>query len=105
MGTESQGPEALEDFIRDHGAPYHMRTDNAQMETGKKWKEIFRKYTISSSTTEPHHPWQNRSERRIQDFKKGTNRILDRTGAPSNLWFYALLLWVGLLNVIYDPNL
>ena len=105
MATESQGHEALQNFINDHGAPYHMRTDNAQMETGKKWNEIYRWYNISSSTTEPHHPHQNPAERRIQEYKKGTNRILDRTGAPSYLWFYALLLWVGLLNVLFDPNL
>ena len=105
MATESQGHEALQNFINDHGAPYHMRTDNAQMETGKKWNEIYRRYNISSSTTEPHHPHQNPAERRIQEYKKGTNHILDRTGAPSYLWFYALLLWVGLLNILFGPNL
>ena len=100
MNTESQGLEVLEDYIAEYGAPHHIRTDNAQMEVGKKWKQVLRKYTISSSTTEPHHPWQNPAERRIQEYKKGTNRILDRTGAPAYLWFYALLLWVGLLNVL-----
>ena len=70
----------------------------------RAWLEILRKYNISSSTTEPHHPWQNEAERRIQEYKKGTNHILDRTGAPSTLWFYALLLWVGIMNILSDPH-
>ena len=45
-----------------------MRSDNAQMEISKKWKETYRTYNISSSTSEPHHPWQNPAERRIQEY-------------------------------------
>ena len=56
MATESQGDEALNQFIAEQGAPYHMRSDNAQMEISKKWKETYRTYNISSSTSEPHHP-------------------------------------------------
>ena len=73
MSTESQGDKALKDFISEVGAPYHIHSDNAQMERSKAWKDILRKYNISSSTTEPHHPWQNPAERRIQECKKGTN--------------------------------
>ena len=104
LASEHHGNEALEQFIADHGAPFHIRSDNAQMELSKNWRSILRKYNISSSTTEPHHSWQNHAERRIQEYKKGVNRILDRTGAPSNLWFYALLLWVGIMNVLADPT-
>ena len=104
MSTESQGKDALEDFISEVGAPRHIISDNAQMERSKAWSDILRKYTISSSTTEPHHPHQNPAERRIQELKKGTNRILDRTGAPSYLWFYALLLWAGIMNVLSEQN-
>ena len=35
MATESQGSEALETFIADIGAPYHIHSDNAQMERSK----------------------------------------------------------------------
>ena len=104
MATESQGSEALETFIADIEAPYHLHSDNAQMERSNKWLEVLRKYNISSSTTEPLHPWQNDAERRIQEYKKGTNRILDRTGAPSTLWFYALMLWVSIMNILADPH-
>ena len=104
MATESQGKDALEYFITKVGAPRHIVSDNAQMERSKAWKEVLRKYTISSSTTEPYHSWHNQAERRIQDIKKGTIRILDRTGAPSYLWYYALLLWTGILRVLSDSN-
>ena len=100
MAQESQGKDALESFIADVGAPYHIHSDNAQMERSKAWRDILRKYNISSSTTEPHQPWQNPAKRRIQECKKGTNQLLDCTGAPSTLWFYALLFWVGIMNIM-----
>ena len=81
MRTESAGPSTLQDFIRDVGAPKHLHNDNAKMETGKAWTELLRKYIISSSTTEPHHPQQNPAECTIQDIKSGTRRLLDHTGA------------------------
>ena len=65
MSFESQGQDTLESFIADVGAPYHIHSDNAQMERSKAWKEVLRKYNISFSTTEPHHSWQNPAEKRI----------------------------------------
>ena len=59
MKRESDGYKALEQFIADIGAPRHLHSDNAMMETSDKWKDILRKYVISSSTTEPHQPQQN----------------------------------------------
>ena len=70
MSTESWDNKALKSFISDVGAPYHIHSDNAQMERSKAWKQILRKYNISSSTTEPYYPWQNPAERRIQECKK-----------------------------------
>ena len=35
MSTESQGNKALESFISDVGAPYHIHSNNAQMERSK----------------------------------------------------------------------
>ena len=85
MVQESQGKEALESFISDVRAPYHIYSNNAQMERSKAWRKNLRKYNISSSTTEPHHPWQNPAEKIIQEYKKGTNWLLDCTGAPKTL--------------------
>ena len=65
MITESQGESALDDFVRDIGAPYHLKFDNSHMQTGRAWMSILRKYNIASSTTEPHNPQQNYAERKI----------------------------------------
>ena len=98
MTTESEGPEALESFIADVGAPFHILSDNAKMETSKAWKDILRKYNISASTTEPYHPHQNPVERRIQDLKKVAIRIMDHTKAPDYLWYQCLQYASTLLN-------
>ena len=44
MTTESQGPDTLEDLCRDRGVPYKIKNDRAQMEIGKVWTSICRKY-------------------------------------------------------------
>ena len=36
MSSESQGHATLESFIADVGAPYHIYSDNAQMERSKE---------------------------------------------------------------------
>ena len=99
MQSEDQGPEALEDFIRDKGAPYVIKNDNSKMQTSKAWSKILRKYNIAEENTEPHNPQQNPAERRIQDVKRNTSRILDRTGAPAFLWFKCMCYVVMLLNM------
>jgi len=64
MKSESEGTAALQDFIRDVGAPHTIRNDNARMQTGSAWKQILRRFAIKSEHTEPHHPQQNPAERR-----------------------------------------
>ena len=98
MTNEAQGSIALEDFIRQYGAPYHLRSDNSKMQTGHLFTSICRRYNISQSWIEPHHQQQNPAERRIQDIKRVVNQILDRTGAPEELWFLCTEYTVYLLN-------
>jgi hypothetical protein len=98
MKTESEGAETLSDFVRDYGAPYHIRSDNAKMETGHAFTAICRKYNIKQSTTEPHHPQQNPAERQIQDVKRQVNLIMDRVGCPDMVWLLATKYVVYLLN-------
>jgi hypothetical protein len=98
MRRESEGPAALEDLVRDIGAPTFLRNDNSKMQTGLKWRDVLRKYCIGEQTTEPHHPQQNPAERRIQEVKKFSQKIMDRTGAPSFLWLFCMLYVVYLLN-------
>eukprot|EP00957_Ditylum_brightwellii_P100754 7679302-Ditylum_brightwellii.AAC.1 len=85
MRTESEGPNAFEDFIRENGAPYGLRSDNAKMQTGVSFKKILQKYNIRSENSEPPHPQQNPAERRMQDVKRISAKIMDRTVVPSFL--------------------
>ena len=98
MRTENEGPDALEDFIRDNGAPYALSSDNSKMQMGTSFKKVLRRFNIKSENTEPHHSNQNPEEHKIQDVKRTTSKILDRTGAPDFLWFFCMLYVVMLLN-------
>jgi hypothetical protein len=99
MTNEVQGSIALKDFIREYGAPYHLRSGNSTMQTGHLFTSICHRYNISQSWIEPHHQQQNLTERRIQDIiKKVVNKILDHTGAPEELWFLSTEYGVYLLN-------
>jgi hypothetical protein len=83
MKTEREMAGTLEDFIRLHGAPNALFSDNAKAQIGRAVQEILRMYAIKDFQCEPHH--QNLVERRIQEVKKLSNQMLDRTGAPPNL--------------------
>eukprot|EP00957_Ditylum_brightwellii_P129636 9889195-Ditylum_brightwellii.AAC.1 len=98
MKTENEGPDAFEDFIRDNGAPYALRSDNAKIQIGVSFRKILCKYNIRSKNTKPHHPQQNPAERCIQDVKRMYTKIMDRAGAPAFSWFFCMLYVVMLLN-------
>ena len=62
---ESHNTTALKDFVRQHGAPQIIKSDNAQSELGCDWIEYMRNNCIGTKTTEPHHPHQNPAESEI----------------------------------------
>ena len=79
MKTETDMAGTLEDFIRQHGAPNALFSDNAKAQIGRAVQEILRMYAIKDFQCEPHHQHQNLAERRIQEVKKLSNQMLDRT--------------------------
>jgi hypothetical protein len=105
MSTESQGPEILEDLCSDQGAPIKLKNDHAQMEIGKVWTSICRKYNIAQCTTEAFMPWQNEAERYIQELKHMVNLIMDITGCPNHHWIMCSLYVAILLNHLAHPSL
>ena len=105
MSSETQISGALEDFIRHHGAPNALFSDNAKAQTGKAVQEILRMYAIKDFQCEPHHQHQNFAERRIQEVKKISNLILDNTGAPPNLWLLCVNHVVYILNRLSTESL
>eukprot|EP00957_Ditylum_brightwellii_P197487 15046876-Ditylum_brightwellii.AAC.1 len=98
MRAENEGPQAFHDFIRENGAPYALRSNNSKMQTGISFTNILRKYSIKSEHTKPNYPTQNPAERRIQDVKPLSAKILDWTRAPGYTWFFCMLYTVMLLN-------
>ena len=79
MNTDSEVPYTLKNFISNVGEPTGIHNDNSKIQTSKAWHDVLMKYCIDDSTTEPQHPHQNPSDRNIQDLKKDSNCIMDRT--------------------------
>jgi hypothetical protein len=78
------------DFIRKCGIPSALQRDDAKSEMSHHIKDIHRDLIIIDQWTEPHSPWQNPVEwNGVRYYKSHAQELLDRTGAPDNLWFIA----------------
>ena len=98
MGSVSEMPGTLEDFIREVGAPNSLFSDNCKVQCGSKVKNILRMYHISNFQCEPHHQHQNPAERKIQEVKKMVNQVMDRTGMQARFWLLCTLFVICLCN-------
>jgi hypothetical protein len=98
MKRESQFAHTFEDFIRTHGAPDALLSNNACAQIGKQALQILRMYAIDDIQCEPHHQHQNYAERRIQEVKKMVNTIMDCTNTPPEYWLLCLSYVTYLLN-------
>jgi hypothetical protein len=105
MTSESQFPDTLRDLLRDRGAPNNIKNDGAKAETSNAVKDILRHYKIGQFLSEPNQQNQNPAERRIQDIKNDTNRIMDRTGTPPEFWLLCTLFVVYLSNLLSIESL
>jgi len=68
------------------------------VQIGAAVRDILCMYAISNFQCEPHHQHQNPAERKIQEVKKLTNAIMDRTATKAKYWLLCLLFCVALLN-------
>jgi hypothetical protein len=67
-----------------------MRNHNAKSEMSQRVKDFHRDLIIVNHWTEPHSPWQNSAELNgVKFLRSHAQVLLDRTGAPDNLWFLA----------------
>jgi hypothetical protein len=55
-------------------------------------------YAIKDFQCEPHHQHQNYAKQRIQEVKKLTNTLLDRTSSPPSLWLPCVQHVVYIIN-------
>ena len=98
MKTDKQFVNTLEDNIRKRGAMSKLISDRAQVEISKRVQYILRALFIDDWQSEPHRQHQNPAERRYQTVKRGTNILLDRTGAPAYTWLLAMIYVCFVLN-------
>ena len=87
MKTESEGPQAYEDFIREEGCPTLLRRDNSKMQTGDDFTSINRHFCVKDGYTEPYHPHQNPAENHAARWlKHHAQTVMNITGAPDYVW-------------------
>ena len=82
MTTDKQFVNTLWDVIRNRGAIDKLISDCAQLEVGKKVKDILCQLCIDDWQEEPHFQHQNFAERHYQDIKEKVNYLLNNSGAP-----------------------
>jgi hypothetical protein len=88
--TESEFADVYLDFIRKYGIPSALQRDNTKSEMSQRVKDIHRDLIIADQWTEPHSPFQTPSELNgVKYLKSHAQVLLDRKGAPDNLWCLA----------------
>jgi Reverse transcriptase (RNA-dependent DNA polymerase) len=105
MKTGDEMAGTLQDFIRHHGAPNALFSDNAKAQIGHAVQEILRMYAIKDFQCEPYHQHQNYAERRIQEVKKLSNQLMDRTNTSPHLWLLCVNYSIYLLNRLATASL
>ena len=62
--------------------------------------EINRELLIKDQYTEPHHPQQNPVESRARRYiKDQVLKVLDNTGAPESIWYFAVQYVTDINNI------
>jgi hypothetical protein len=69
----------LGEYIRTHGAPNKLFSDNAKAQQSAKVKEILQNFAVDDASSEPHYQNQNAAERKIQDVKKDMEMVMNLT--------------------------
>jgi hypothetical protein len=98
MKTEGQFVNALQDNIRQRGAPARLISDRAQAKISNKVEDILRALIIGAWQSEPHQQFHNPAERKYQTIKQMANTLMDRTGSPGYTWLLALMYVCFVLN-------
>ena len=87
------------------GVPTRLIADNAPLYCSNAIAKYLADMFISLWQCKAKYQHQNYMERRWQVVKRYTNRLSDCSGAPSPMWFYAMILVMICLNNMVDLNL
>jgi len=106
MRSKAEFPEVYMDFIRREGAPTALRRDNAKEEKSYKVIGINQTYVIEDQFSQPYNQQQNPVERHaIRWLKDHAKILMDRTGAPPDVWLQALTHLADIRNVTSHDSL
>ena len=97
--------KCLQNFVRKYGAPNRLLGDHAGNQASYKVMDYLRLLWIGFWCSEPYYQHQNMFERRYQTIKRATNRLMDRTNTPAQLWFLCLCYVTYVFNRVSDPTL
>ncbi len=105
MKTEPEFPGIYQDFLRNQGVPHTLRRDNAWSEKSAEVRRINQENLIADGWSEPHHPHQNPVELNgIKYLKDHAAVLMERVGAPKNLWLLAFQYICEVSNNMADPT-
>jgi hypothetical protein len=84
MRRKDQVKLAIQDFLREKGAPWAFRMDGAKEQGNDEIDTILRDLHIAKQTSEPYNQQQNPAElRAVKWLKQHVQVLMDRTGAPA----------------------
>lgn len=98
-----QGQETartLRTFVEFVGLPASMHSDNHGNFRDGAFKNLLQKFGIFASYTEPHSPWQNRSEPAIGEIKSYARHLMRLTQTPIRLWCFCYEYSADLLSLL-----
>jgi hypothetical protein len=98
-------PDATQDFIRKHGAPDVLMSDNHKANISQELVKVLRLHHILGRTSEQDQQNQNTAERRIQDLKNMIDGVMDRAFVPAKYWLLTAIFVINLYNVLALPKL
>ncbi len=95
---KSEAPHTLSAFIHDVGIPHSIHSDDAPELMHGKFHALCQDYSIPTTYTEPHSPWQNRAEGGIRELKWHVHRKVKANNVPQCLWDFCCKLSHDICN-------
>ena len=105
MKNEAQFVDTLQDEVRKLGAMDKLISDSSSIIVSEKVKAFICSLFIDDWQSKPFHQHQNHVEQRYQDVKKFTNKTLNHSGAPPELWLEAMKWVCYILNRSYNAQI
>ena len=105
MTNTEQFINALQDNIRQRGAPNILISDHANLERSALVLDLLRNYVIRGWSSEAKYQHQNPAERRWQQIKHNTNWVMNLRGVDADCWFLAMQWVCDVMNHTAEKSL